>query len=221
VNLSHFAVGRLVVPEWFVTSSSAQCWCDRLIWPAAGASALAPAGIAGEPVVQSPQPVVDGPDERPGDRLSRVQLAVLDDRGEQAADGVRAGKLVGPGPQQFGDRPFGGSRGRLGVDRHPPLPGPAAGQDVVVVQVGVDQAADRLAGQAGGEPGGQRDPLARNGVPERALAGRECWRRAGGRRPAVRGRAVLPSGDPAAAKSVAVRSPRACISTAGTLDRRP
>ena len=41
VNLSHFAVGRLVVPEWFVTSSSAQCWCDRLIWPAAGASALA------------------------------------------------------------------------------------------------------------------------------------------------------------------------------------
>ena len=42
------------------------------------------------------------------------------------------------------------------------------------MQVGVDQAADQLAGQAGGEPGGQRDPLARNGVPERALAGREC-----------------------------------------------
>ena len=42
------------------------------------------------------------------------------------------------------------------------------------MQVGVDQAADWIAGQVGGEPGGQRDPLVRNGVPERALAGREC-----------------------------------------------
>jgi len=40
------------------------------------------------------------------------------------------------------------------------------------VQVGVDQAADRIAGQAGGEPGGQRDPLARNGSPS------ERWRAA-------------------------------------------
>ncbi len=42
------------------------------------------------------------------------------------------------------------------------------------MQVGVDQAAYRIVGQAGGEPGGQCDLLMWNGVLERALAGGEC-----------------------------------------------
>src|SRR5579862_7353751 len=94
---------------------------------------LASNRIDRESVPQSPEPVVDGPDEAPGGCLGLVQVPVLDDDGEQAGDGVRVGELVGPGPEQVCHRALRGAHGRAGVDRHPWLAWPPAGEDVAVV----------------------------------------------------------------------------------------
>ena len=53
------------------------CLCDRLPCPAMGASALASKGVDREPVLQSPEPVVDESHEAPGDCLGPAPAMIL------------------------------------------------------------------------------------------------------------------------------------------------